>query len=170
MEKEIFKLVLYLLFLFSPSVLVYAFDAVEPKAAIFDFDNDERISLQQYHEWHLNSSGRHEFIALNEADASFGERLILPRRSVEDGAKIAIAAYFPKKYHDKIRFPTKSGKVLIDDFLEEESFVSVTIESVFQDDQLVYVQIVCAQEGSDHSIEIKSIKDAIKIEYSTSLP
>jgi len=119
MEKEIFKLVLYLLFLFSPSVLVYAFDAVEPKAAIFDFDNDERISLQQYHEWHLNSSGRHEFIALNEADASFGERLILPGRSVEDGAKIAIAA---------------------------------------------------AQEGSDHSIEITSIKDAIRIEYLTSLP
>ena len=64
------------------------------------------------------------------------------------------AAYIPKKYHDKILFPANSSKVLIEDFKEEEPFVSISVKSVFQDSQLINVQIICVQEGSDLSIEI----------------
>ena len=164
------KPILYLLIAFSCAVSGQAFEVEPPKAAIFDFESNEAITLEKYHELHLGSAGSYEAIEFNPDDASFGDRLILPGKSVEEGLKIAVAAYIPKKYLDRIVYPTKTGEVLVDDFNEQDYFISFTIKSEFSETQLIYAQIICTQEGSDHSIEITKVKDGVQIEYLTSLP
>ena len=164
------KATLYLLIIFFCAVSAQAFEVEFPEAAIFDFESNEPITLKKYHELHLGSAGSYETIEFNPDDASFGDRLILPGRSIEEGFKIAVAAYIPQKYLDRIVYPTESGEVLVNDFNEQDYFISFTIKSEFSESQLNYAQIICAQEGSDHSIEITKVEYGVQIEYLTSLP
>ncbi len=148
----------------------YAFEAVIPESAIFNFDANERITLEEYNDLFLASLGRYEEIEFDESDASFGARLILEGFSVEDCYRIAIAAYLPQKYHDKLPIPKKTGVTKVDSFSQNDYFFYFETKAEFNGDQLSLVEITLSQGGSDHVIQISPIIKGVQIEYLTSLP